>query len=437
MMKTKMMNKVYISGMGCVNANGHSSQEYFENYKNLKSGIEVLDKFKENQLGPAALIKNFSSDIQHPSLNNFKTHNLAHTYQAISEALAQANLNKDQIKNTALSFGVGLALSPKHLVRICVAMPQQANEDRFDNPNLTQYKKNLKKLNKLYTENKDDLINEFMDSSCSHIINHTKQWLQSTGNLRNITNLCVSSAQAIGEAYYDIADGIEDLVIAGGSETFSSNMCLFFHKLGIYSKSIDPNNSCIPFDKNRKGLVHGEGTCYFILESEKHLKARGGTPLFELKSYFSNNNLHHMVNSPPSGLALKNCMNQAIKQANLKPIDIDLVVAHGTGTIVNDYSESHAISKLFDHDILVHSNKSCLGHTYAAAGAMNLLTACLELQHQYCLPTLNLKEPDPDCPVTHVNLNGQSKSLNHIITNAAGFGGINSSLIVSKVLDYT
>lgn len=144
-----------------------------------------------------------------------------------------------------------------------------------------------------------------------------------------------------------------------------------------------------------------------------------------------------MVNSPPSGLGLKNCMNQAIKQAGLKPKDIDLVLAHGTGTIVNDYSESHAISKLFDHDVLVHSNKSCLGHTYAASGAMNLLTACLELQHQYCLPTLNLKDPDPECPVTHVAAEGESKELNHIVTNAAGFGGINSSLVISKVIDYS
>lgn len=419
--------------MGCVNASGHNSQEFFENYKSLKSGIKIYDKFKDNNLGPAALINDFNPQLNHPLITNSTTHNLAHTFQAISEAIQQSKLNDEQLTKAALSFGVGLALSPKQLVRICVAMPQQANEDRFENPNLLGYNNNLKKLKKLYQQNDQTSIREFLDSSSTHIINSTKEWLKTTKPLRNITNLCVSSAQAIGEAYYDIADGVEDLVIAGGSETFSSNMCLFFHKLGIYSKSHDANNSCIPFDVNRKGLVHGEGSSYFILESEAHLKARGGTPLFELKSYFSNNNLHHMVNSPPSGLGLKNCMNQAIKQAGLKPEEIDLVVAHGTGTIVNDHSESHAISKLFDHDILVHSNKSCLGHTYAAAGAMNLLTACLELQHQYCLPTLNLKHPDPDCPVQHVNSQGEKKELNHIITNAAGFGGINSSLIVSKV----
>ncbi|PCJ16353.1 MAG: hypothetical protein COB02_16455 [Candidatus Cloacimonadota bacterium] len=428
-----MKNKVYITGMGCVNANGHSSEEFFENYKNLKSGITIEEKFKTNDLGPVALVKNFKSKVNHSIIDASKAHNLAYTFQAISEALEQAKLTKEQTKKAALSFGVGLALSPKHLVRLCVAMPQKENEDCFENPNLIEYNKNFKKLNKIYPEGKESIINDFMNSSCTHIISNTKEWLQSEGNIRNITNLCVSSAQAIGEAFYDIADGIEDLVITGGSEAFSSNMCLFFHKLGIYSKATQIKNSCIPFDINRKGLVHGEGAAYFILESEKHLKARGGTPLFELNSYFSNNNLHHMVNSPPNGLGLKNCMYQAIKQAKLKPKDIDLVVTHGTGTTVNDYSESHAISKLFDHDILVHSNKSCIGHTYAAAGAMNLIVACLEIQNQYCLPTLFLNEPDPDCPVKHVNSKGEAKKLNHIISNAAGFGGINASLIVSKI----
>ncbi|MCJ8344065.1 beta-ketoacyl-[acyl-carrier-protein] synthase family protein [bacterium] len=428
-----MKNRVFITGMGCVNANGHNSQEFFENYKDLKSGIKIIDKFKDNDLGPAALVTDFQSKVSHPLIDASKTHNLGITFQAISEAIQQAGLDQKSIKKAALSFGVGLALSPKHLVRLCVAMPQKVNEDRFEDPNLLAYNKNLKKLNKLYQEDKESLINDFMDNSCTHIISNTKEWLQSEGNIRNITNLCVSSSQAIGEAFYDIADGMEDLVIAGGSETFSSNMCLFFHKLGIYSKSKDIEKSCIPFDINRKGLVHGEGAAYFILESEAHIKARKGQALFEINSYFSNNNLHHMVNSPPSGMGLKNCMKESIKQANLKPADIDLVVAHGTGTVVNDHSESHAISRLFDHDVLVHSNKSCLGHTYAAAGAMNLIVACLELQHQYCLPTLFLKEKDPDCPVTHVACEGESKKLDHIISNAAGFGGINASIVVSKV----
>ena len=255
------------------------------------------------------------------------------------------------------------------------------------------------------------------------------------GQKTTISTACSSAANAIIFGSELIKAGRADVVLAGGSESLSK-----YHLNGFNTLMILDSARCRPFDSTRAGLNLGEGAGFVVLESEEHAKARGAEILAEVSGYANACDAFHQTATSPEGTGAGLAMSQAIEMAGLKPADIDYVNAHGTGTPNNDATESAALRRIFGDALPpVSSTKSYTGHTTSASGGIETVI-CLEALKGQFLPTnLGWKNPDPDCISPYVGTGAKSAcpaashrpSIRHILCNSFGFGGNDSSLVLS------
>lgn len=238
---------------------------------------------------------------------------------------------------------------------------------------------------------------------------------------------CSSAANAIIVGANLIKTGRADIVIAGGSEALSK-----FHYNGFNTLMILDSQQCRPFDETRAGLNLGEGAAYLVLESEKSIRARGAQPLFQLDGYGNTCDAYHQTASSNNGEGAYLAMRAALEMAGLHPADISYVNAHGTGTPNNDISESRALQRVFaDNMPAVSSTKSFTGHTTSASGSLEAVICLLALQHSFHPANLGWQHPMPDGIIPTLGATGEC--MQHVMCNSFGFGGNDSSLILSKV----
>jgi 3-oxoacyl-[acyl-carrier-protein] synthase-1 len=192
--------------------------------------------------------------------------------------------------------------------------------------------------------------------------------------------------------------------------------------------------SCQPFDENRRGLNLGEGAGYIVLVSEKVAAGLKKIPTATLSGYCNANDAYHQTASSPDGTGSFLAMSGALKKAGLQPADIDYINLHGTGTQNNDIAEGTAIKRLFDpHYPKMSSTKSFTGHTLGASGGIEAVFSVLSLQHGIIYPNLRLKTPMKELPFVPVTGFIKNITVKHVLSNSFGFGGNCSSLIFSKV----
>lgn len=248
---------------------------------------------------------------------------------------------------------------------------------------------------------------------------------------------CAAGGISIGTAYRCIASGELDVALAGAAETMCNYMpMLSFSVLGALAPqgAVNPEAISRPFDKARSGFVMGDGSAYLVLESEAHARARGAEILGYISGFAKQTEAWRITSSPRDGSDYARCMHDAISDAGLALDDIDHINAHGTSTEQNDGCESLAIKKLFAERtafIPVTSNKSAIGHSLAASGAIEAAMSILSLQHQLLLPTLNYQEPDEDTAGISVVREATAAPIRHVLSNSFGFGGENSALVMS------
>ena len=257
-------------------------------------------------------------------------------------------------------------------------------------------------------------------------------------SLATVSTACSSATNALISAVNILRCGLADIVVAGGAECLTK-----FHLNGFNTLMILDSEPCRPFDRDRAGLNLGEGAAYLVLETESSLRLRAAKPLARLSGYGNACDAFHQTASSPDGDGAYLAMQQALTTAGLKPEDIDYINAHGTGTPNNDLSESRAIRRLFSpHIPPVSSTKSFTGHTTSASGAIEAVFCLLAMQHQFLPQNLNFRTPMdegivpvtpyprppvPPCPRPPV-----LSPLTHVLSNAFGFGGNDSSIIFSK-----
>ena len=240
-----------------------------------------------------------------------------------------------------------------------------------------------------------------------------------------LSTACSSAANAVIFGANLIRSGAEQIVIAGGSESLSD-----FHYNGFNSLMILDGKPCRPFDATRSGLNLGEGAAFLVLETAESAVRRGVKPVARLGGYGNACDAFHQTASSENGEGAFLAMEKAIKTAGLEPGQIDYVNAHGTGTVNNDASESAALRRVFgDRMPAVSSTKPFTGHTTSASGSIEAVFCLLALEHGFIPPQLNWTEADPACIAPSA---GGRKELNHILCNAFGFGGNDSSLLFSK-----
>lgn len=258
------------------------------------------------------------------------------------------------------------------------------------------------------------------------------------GNSATYSTACISSAQAVGEAYRNIKHNICDIILCGGSDSMINPNCIImFNLLGVLSRNNDNYlTASKPFDANRDGFMIGEGASAFILEEYQHCIDRGGTPICEIVGYGNSSDAYRLTDPPPDSDGPIRAMKMAIKDAQIEATNIDYINAHGTGTKLNDLLETQAIKNVFgDHSKSIHisSTKSMIGHCVAAAGGIELAACVLSLKNQIVTPTINLSSPDPELGLNYCPNKSLALKMNYIMSNSFGFGGQNACLIIKDI----
>ncbi len=256
-----------------------------------------------------------------------------------------------------------------------------------------------------------------------------------TGPDLTFCTACSSSSVAIGEAVRQIKHGYTDVMLAGGSEallTFGTIKAWEALRTLADEDEQNPSASCKPFSGNRSGLVLGEGAGMVVLEDMDRAIARGATIYAEVIGYGSSNDSSHITQPSVEGQA--RAMRKALIEANINADQLDYINAHGTGTKLNDITETNAIKQVCGNKIPVSSSKSMHGHLMGAAGAVEFVACMMAIQEQALPPTAHLVEPDPDCDLDYVpNIGRKNVKVDIIMSNSFAFGGTSGVLIAKKV----
>jgi 3-oxoacyl-[acyl-carrier-protein] synthase II len=248
---------------------------------------------------------------------------------------------------------------------------------------------------------------------------------------------CATGAHAIGDAFKIIARDDADVMFAGGSESVICSLALggFSAMRALSTRNDEPERASRPWDAERDGFVRGEGAGVLILEEREHALARGATIYCEITGYGMSSDAYHITSPSEDGDGMARVMTRALKDAGLKPEDIDYINAHGTSTPVGDKTETIAIKRVFGdtaYKVPVSSTKSMTGHLLGAAGGLESAIAAMVVRHGILPPTINYELPDPQCDLDYVPNKARTKEVTHVLSNSFGFGGTNATLIFSK-----
>lgn len=255
------------------------------------------------------------------------------------------------------------------------------------------------------------------------------------GECSSIATSCTSGLQAIGDAFRLIRHGYADVAIAGGGDAPVTPQGLYgFTALGVLSRrNEDPEHACRPFDKDRDGMVLGDGAAVVILETPEGAQRRGARIFAEIAGYACTQDAFRLTDEPPDARGSILAMRRALADAGVTPAQIDYVNAHGTSTPMNDVTETFAIHQVFgDHarKLAVSSTKAITGHLLAGAGAIELGACLFALETQAFPPTVNLVNPDPQCDLDYVIGGPRPGRIETILKNSFGFGGQNACMVL-------
>lgn len=271
---------------------------------------------------------------------------------------------------------------------------------------------------------------EFITRYPCHVVpGHVAIELGLGGEVMMIPTACAAGNYAIAHAADLLSAGRADVMLAGGSDSFSRITYTGFARLGAIAPEV-----CQPFDRNRRGMVPGEGAAMLLLERREDALARGARIYCEIAGYGLSCDAHHMTAAHPEGEGASRAMQLALESGRVAAADVDYISAHGTGTPTNDRLETIAVKKTFGkqaYKIPISSIKSMLGHTMGAASAIEAAACALVITHGQIPPTMHWQNQDPECDLDYVPNVARRHKVNVAMNNAYAFGGNNSSLILS------
>jgi 3-oxoacyl-[acyl-carrier-protein] synthase II len=254
------------------------------------------------------------------------------------------------------------------------------------------------------------------------------------GPSATITTACAAGSDAIGHAFRAIQWGEVDAVLTGGSECIITDVAIAgFERAGATSSASSQTPQ--PFDKNRDGLVVGEGAGILVIESLEHAQARGATILAEIVGYGQTTDAHHITAPAEGGAGAARAIRKALADAGLSPEDVDYISAHGTATQLNDASETAAIKSALGpaaYQVAISSTKSMTGHVMGATGAIETVFCALAIRDQILPPTIHYETPDPECDLDYVPNVARPARVRVCLNHAFGFGGHNSVLAIRE-----
>ena len=252
-----------------------------------------------------------------------------------------------------------------------------------------------------------------------------------------IATACTTSTHCIGMAARNIAYDEADVMIAGGAEMAACGLGMggFGASRALSTRNDEPARASRPWDKGRDGFVLSNGAGAMVLEELEHAKARGATIYAELIGFGMSGDAFHMTSPPDDGAGAARCITNALRDAKVRPDEVQYINAHGTSTPAGDLAEVNAIKKVFGehaYKLAVSSTKSMTGHLLGAAGAIEAIFSVLAIRDQVAPPTINLDEPDEGCDLDFVPHEPRKMPIDVVISNSFGFGGTNGSLVFRR-----
>lgn len=406
------MRKVVITGMGIASPLGSTVKSAYERLKKYENCIKHWDKLDEYERLNTSLGA-FVSDFEIPEHFTRKVRRTMGNVSLMAtvtaeEALKDAGLIGDNVITNGQT-GVSYGSSTGSLDAI-----------------LDFYSMCIDKEVKLL--NSGSYIKMMPQTAAVNI----SLYFKTHGRLIPTSTACTSGSMGIGYAYEAIKNGYADVMIAGGAEEIHPTQVGVFDTLyATSSKNDTPNLTPSPFDKNRDGLVIGEGAGTLILEEFEHAKARGAKIYAEIAGFATNTDGTHITN--PNKDMMAEVMQQSLNCAGIKASDIGYVNAHGTGTINGDIAESLATETVFGKNIPISSIKSYTGHTLGACGAIETILSVEMMNNKWFAPTLNLHNIDENCgKLDYIIDEGRFIDTQFVMTNNFAFGGINTSIILKR-----
>jgi 3-oxoacyl-[acyl-carrier-protein] synthase II len=409
------MRRVVITGLGPITAIGVGKKAFWEGMTSGKSGIGPVTRFDPNLFNArsAAEINDWEPEKFFPSQRLKRLDRYAQFAVGSAKlALEDSGLSfspEDPQARVGVSFGTalgGVSNAEKQHVSFVHGGPKSVHQTIA--------------------------LQVFGGSAhCNIAIEFGLRGVGTTNS-----NSCASGNVAIGEGYRYIRDGWADVVVAGGAEAPLSPLSFGAFAFIRTMSRCEPSVACRPFDRNRDGFVMGEGAASLILEEYDHAKARGAHVYGEVVGYSLNNDAYHMTSPLPSGDSCIRAMEDALNAAQINPDQIDYISGHASSTQLNDANECACVKKVFGSEatkIPVSGTKAFYGHPLGASAAIEAAVCLLAMQHDFVPPTLNYETSDPACDLDVVPNQPRQKAINYALSNAFGFGGINSCVVFRKV----
>jgi 3-oxoacyl-[acyl-carrier-protein] synthase II len=410
--------RVVVTGMGMVSALGNDVASTWEGLLAGRSGIRTIESFDPSRLSVriAAEVQGFDSSHvldrkEQRRTDRYIQFGLVAAREAMDQADLPARLEGDLAERTGAILGTGLG--------------------------------GVGTLNDGFTINAlrgPDRISPFLIPMGIPNVGAGQIAISygMTGPNFATVSACATGGHAIGEASETIRRDDADMMLAGGSEA-----CIFEVLIGgfaamraLSTRNDDPAAASRPFDKGRDGFVCGEGAGVLVLEELEHAQARGATPLAELVGYGATADASHITLPAPGGIGAVRAAQRALVKAGLTPEDVQHVNAHATSTPEGDKAELQAIKTIFgDHAAALNitANKSMIGHTLGAAGAIEAITTVLAIREGRVPPTINLTDPDAEAEGLDLTPNTEeTRDIRVALSNSFGFGGQNTALVFSR-----
>jgi 3-oxoacyl-[acyl-carrier-protein] synthase II len=414
-----MQERVVITGIGAVSPIGLTAQSSWKSAVNGVSGVGSITLFdaSDHQVKIAAEVKGFNPESYMPAREARRRDRFEQFASAVAqEAIQQSGLRASNEDADRIGVMVSSAIGGLRSLQEAVITTMQEGQRRIS----------------------PFAIPMMMSNGAAGLIAIDNGF---RGPCFSVASACASGADGIGIAWSLIHAGVIDAAIAGASETTITSVGVgAFDRLGAMSRQaqVDSHGAyCAPcpFDRNRDGLVMGEGAAILVLEKESRARRRGSEILAELAGYASTADAYHVTAPDENGSGGARAIRLALESAREDLDQVDYINAHGTATQLNDLSETRAIKTVFGdfaYNIPVSSTKSMTGHMMGSTGALEAVFCVQAVREGVIPPTINYQTPDPDCDLDYVPNQAREKPVRVAISNAFGFGGHNAVLVIRK-----
>lgn len=407
------MKRVVVTGIGVIAPKSIEKNIFWKNIstgKTLTGPVTTL-KCKDLRIQIAGEINEFTDKTHIVSRNGIDTNSLKRAQRlsiaALNMAINDSKINPEDEENIALAVGTTMGKGVQR---------KDAGMD-------------FKSAEKLLSQKENFDIDILQNLAPGSIITTLcKYFSLKNSQTRMFLNACAAGNYSIGWGFDKIKNNETKVALVGGVDPLSLPALMGFNRL----LSLTPN-LCRPFDKNRKGLIVSEGSAFLVLEELNRALARGAEIYGEIKGYGLGVDAFHITAPSPDAAGAIKSINEALKNSNLNPTDIDYINAHGTGTSINDKIEAKALLSIFKDKVPpVSSIKSMIGHSLGAAAAIEAVACLLMIKNNIAAPTANFETFDEECPVDCIPNVAREMEINNIISNSFAFGGNNSCLVISR-----